>query len=174
MAVEARSQTTRPLGRRALCLATTLLLALVLGVAACSDDDDNGGDGDSCNTESLPLSDDADGPVLTDLVLECQGGAFLNLFATITDAQGTPDLEDVVQRLIVYGQDDCKGAVEFELMDDVSGSGVEESFGIVIERAGHEALFDQICASQEWPVEIHLYDNSAHHTFGRAMARVRD
>ncbi|HEX7880011.1 MAG TPA: hypothetical protein VF720_11410 [Candidatus Eisenbacteria bacterium] len=161
--------------RRFTALLAVLGLALVVvATSSCGDDEDDDDGGSRCGTEALPISDHADGPVLTDVALECQGGNFLNLFATVTDPQGSADLEDVDQRLVVYGQSDCKGDVEFEVMDDISESGGEESFGIVITRTGHEALFDQICAAPEWPVEIHLYDKSGHHTFGKAMARVID
>jgi len=159
----------RRVGRTPLLAAACL--ALVLGAAACGDDEDNSDNVAKCGTEALPVFDDPNGPYLTDVALQCQEEN-LNLLVTITDAQGSVDLENVTQSLIVYGQADCEGDVGFEVSGGVSASGEPVSFGLVISRASHEALFEEICGAEEWPVEVHLYDNSGHHTFGKAMARL--
>jgi len=151
-----------------------VLLAAAVIASGCSDDDDDDDDGnDSCNTEALPVMDHADGPVLTDIVLECQSGQYLNILATITDPQGSANLDQVNQRIVMYGRPDCEGTLQYEVTDDVS-SGQEESFGIVLERDTNPALFDSICAAPNWPVEVHLMDIDAHHTLGIVLARVID
>ncbi|TPW16640.1 MAG: hypothetical protein FD129_689 [bacterium] len=150
-----------------------ILLAVTLAVSACSDDDGDDPSANACNTENLPLTDDADGPVLTEVTLECQG-ANINVLATITDPQGDDDLLQVIQRIIVHGRSDCEGDLAYEVVDDVAGSGLEESFGIALDRATNAALFDQICSVTEWPVQVQLYDASGNVTTGRVMARVTD
>jgi len=149
-----------------------IVLATIIVVTGCSDDDGDDG-GNSCNTESLPLIDNAAGPVLTEVILECQGDN-LNVLATITDPQGNADLLGVIQTIAVFGRNDCEGGPNFEVMDDLAGSGLEESFGIVLTRGANTELFDQICGLTEWPVEVNLHDASGHETSGRVMARVRD
>ena len=148
-----------------------IVLATTMVETGCSDDD-NDDVGDSCSTESLPLIDGAAGPVLTEVILECQGDN-LNVLATLTDPEGDADLLGVIQTITLFGREDCEGDPNFEVMDDVAGSGLEESFGIVLTRGANTELFDQICGLTEWPVEVNLHDASGHQTFGRVMARVR-
>ena len=53
-----------------------------------------------------------------------------------------------------------------ELIDDVSGSGVEGSFGTVVERETEPDLHGAICGCSHWPVSFRLRDKSGNEMSG--------
>ena len=125
---------------------------------------------DGCTTRDLPFTDSADAPTLTDVALECQSSDLVAL-ATATDPQGTDNLLNVLQTIGVYPNEDCTGTL-LTIQDDLVGSGVEETFGTVVDAADHPDLFDQICGCNRWPVEVLFSDADGNTTRGRVAARV--
>ena len=124
----------------------------------------------SCGLD-LPLRATPPAPVLTAIRLECQEGRYLNLMATVTDPQGDADLRDVPQVFQVFDGPDCARA-RWTVTDDVAGSGLDESFGVVFERDTAPTVFDAICASERWPVRAQLRDASGSRTEGLVSAVV--
>jgi len=154
------------------------LFALALSLISC-DDDGISGDGNgsgascydgACATRDIPFSDAIDAPTLTDVTLECQSLSIVVL-ATATDPQGSSNLQDVIQTIGVFPNVECQGA-QIIVQDDFAGSGVEESFGDAFLAAANQALYDQICACDSWPVQVQLEDADGNVTSGRVVARV--
>ncbi|HEX6134421.1 MAG TPA: hypothetical protein VFZ24_10670 [Longimicrobiales bacterium] len=126
---------------------------------------------DRCEAVALPLSGSADAPVVTDVGLEVQTGIIVAL-ATATDPQGSANLSNVIQRLGVFPDPPSCRESPLILQDDLAGSGVEESFGTVVDAAANPALFNAIAAAQEWPVDVDFADADGNRTTGRVRARV--
>jgi hypothetical protein len=158
-------------------LCTLLIFA---SLAACDDDTvTDQGTGNpidcyegGCVTDDLPFSQSADAPTLTEIKLECQSGSIVVL-ATVTDPQGTPNLLGITQTIGVFPDKDC-GDAAIEVEDDLAGSGLEESFGDVVLVTENQALYDQICACESWPVEVTFEDGNGNVTAGRVVATVTD
>jgi hypothetical protein len=121
-------------------------------------------------TVALPLTGAAAGPTVTDVGLEAQASGIV-VIATATDPQGTADLQDVVQVISVYPDSECAGS-PIAIQDDLSGSGVEETFGTVVEVSASPALYEAIANAERWPVEVDFGDRDDNRTAGRVMARV--
>ncbi len=147
-----------------------LLLQWMIFAGGCDDNEGPKVLDTNCNLEQLPLSGEAGAPTLTVAVLECQG-AYINLLATAVDPQGDADLQNIQQTIGVFLEPDCKSLPK-ELVDNLVGSGVEESFGIVFEESTDPDIFAAICASTHWPIEAHLTDAPGHVTVGRVLATV--
>lgn len=155
-------------------------ILLVLLLAACGDDsvtDEGAGQPadcyeGGCTTNELPFGQSADAPTLTEIILECQPGSIVVL-ATVTDAQGTPNLLGISQTIGVFPDRDCLTA-PITVEDDLAGSGLEESFGDAVLAHENQALYDQICACDTWPVEVEFRDGDDNVTEGRVIATVRD
>lgn len=107
--------------------------------------------------EALPLEGQANGPTVTDVVLEDQGGTRIVLHVTATDPQGTVDLIDVNQTVRVFRNTRCEGD-PILLQDDLAGSGIEETFGTVTDVTMDPALHAEIAGSPTWPVEVSFRD----------------
>ena len=155
-------------------LGAITLPLVTLAFAACSSDPEPGSTANteiSCEVASLPLASNADGPTVERLTLLCETGGQLVPELVIVDPQGDADLQDVVQTLGVYAAKDCAGDV-FEIEDDVSESGQPEWFGTVVDRADEPALYDTICASSSWPVELQVRDASGNEVNGVVEAVV--
>ena len=150
--------------RRSICLGLSVLM-----LAACSSDPIR--PDDECNRVALPLSGSGDGPVVTDVALEVQEGEGIVVVATATDPQGTENLRDVVQSIGVFPDAGCEGA-PIVVSDDLSGSGIEETFGTAVDASGNPALFAAIAAATHWPVEVQFADADGNRTVGRVSARV--
>jgi hypothetical protein len=145
-------------------------LALTLVVAAaCSDDPP--APGTLCDTVTLPLSATADGPVIVDVGLEVQTTGIVAL-ATATDPQGSENLNSVLQIIGVFPSADCAGT-PITIQDDLVGSGIEETFGTVVDASGSPALYDAIAAASRWPVSVDFQDRDGNHTTGRVLAEIR-
>ncbi len=153
---------TPQLGR--LLLSSPVLWALV----SCSD---NGGTDvvDQCEVVELPASGAANAPVVTDVALEVQNGDGIIALATATDPQGDDNLRDVPQTLGVFPDKLCEGA-PIVLLDDLVGSGIEESFGIVVPIT--HPLYAAIGAEESWPVAIDFKDADGNLTSIRVQARI--
>jgi hypothetical protein len=146
-----------------------LLAALSLGLAACGDDS-SGLDADECRVVDLPLSGDADGPLVTDVAIELQEeGDGVVVLATATDPQGSRDLRDVPQIIRVFQDPRCERS-PIVMQDDLAGSGMEESFGSAAPWGSE--LYNAIAAMESWPVEVDFRDNDGNATQGRVLARV--
>lgn len=145
-------------------------VVMVLGVLACGDDPT--GVVDQCMLESLPLQGTAESPIVTSVVLEAQEGTGIVVHATASDPQGDADLEDVVQTVRVFRNTVCDGT-PIAIQDDLVGSGVEESFGTVVDAATEPALYQAIAGSATWPVEVTFQDAGGHTSAGRVSALVR-
>jgi hypothetical protein len=147
-----------------------MILGVCIGAAAC------GGDGvqpedDRCNLQSLPLSGADDGPVLVDVGLEIQAGEGVIIVATATDPQGSENLRDVLQSVGVYPDEGCRGTPR-TLLDDLVGSGVEETFGTAVDADTDAALVATIAAALSWPVQVDFVDLDGHRTQGDLLARI--
>ncbi|MEX1181805.1 MAG: hypothetical protein WEF86_01120 [Gemmatimonadota bacterium] len=141
------------------------LLFAAAAIAAC--------DGDpvapmECETVSLPLSQSADGPVVTHVGLEVEEFGVV-LVATATDPQGGDNLRDVVQRIGVYPDPACDGT-PITLSDDLVDAGVEETFGTVA--SAQQELYDDIAVRTQWPVHVEFRDADGNITSGRVLAQV--
>ncbi len=149
--------------------------AVVLGVApGCSDDDDDNPNvpTDECGAVALPVSANANAPVVTDVALEVQSSVIV-LHCTVTDPQGTVDLQNIDQTIGVFQDQDC-GSTTIDLVDDISESGTEETFGTVVELATNPDLYNAIAAATTWPVQLHIVDAGGNATHARVRARVFD
>ena len=123
-----------------------------------------------CETQPLPLSQSADGPVVVDVGLEVEEVGII-LVATATDPQGGDNLRDVVQRIDVFQNVTCDGPV-IPIDDDLVDSGVEETFGAVISAQGARPLYNDVAGRTEWPVRVEFRDIDGNVTAGRVLARV--
>lgn len=144
-------------------LAVLLLPALV----ACDDDPT---ELQGCMLSDLPLQGSAAAPRVVDVALEAQPSGIV-ILATATDPQGTEDLLGVLQAVGVYPDPGCQEA-PLVMRDDLAGSGVEESFGMVVDAAASPALYAAIAAADEWPVQLDFRDASGNRTTGIILARV--
>ncbi len=142
---------------------------LFFSILSCGDDAGTAGP-DSCEVVDLPLTGEADAPVLVDLALEAQVGEGIVVLATATDPQGDEDIRDVPQTIRVFQDARCE-ASPIVLQDDLAGSGVEESFGVAVP-ATNKSLFATIAAAESWPVEVEFRDIDENLTSGRVSARV--
>lgn len=146
-----------------------LVLPLIAALASACDGDPEGVD-DRCMTGSLPLTGASAGPTITDVGLEVQATGIV-VVVTATDPQGSDDLLDIVQSVSVFPDADCSGS-PITIRDDLAGSGVEETFGTVVEASDSPALYESIANADGWPVELDFMDRSANRTTGRVMARI--
>lgn len=147
------------------------LIALLIPLAGFTGCDDGPGDpGNDCNADTLPLSASADAPTIVAVRLEVEANGILFL-VTATDPQGTSNLLDVVQSVGIFPDRLCEGTPVVRT-DDLAGSGVEESFGIVVDPAVDLALYGAIAAASSWPVEVDFEDGDGNRTFGRVFAIV--
>lgn len=121
--------------------------------------------------QALPLRGAPDGPTVTSVVLEVQEGEGIVVLATATDPGGSADLQDVIQTVRVFRSEDCEGT-SVTVRDDLSGSGVEESFGTAVDASTDATLFERIAAAGSWPVEVEFRDVDANTTSGRVAAAV--
>lgn len=144
------------------------VISLALLGAACTEDP--AGIDDRCMATMLPLTGPANGPTVTDVGLEIQELGIVVL-ATATDPQGSANLEDVVQAVGVFRDKQCTGS-PIVVQDDLVGSGIEETFGTVVEAAADPVLYEAIATAQRWPVEVDFQDRDSNRTAGRVMARV--
>lgn len=145
-----------------------LLLLTSPAIAGCGGDSTE--PGNPCETASLPLHGAAQGPVVVDVGLEIQAGGIV-LVATATDPQGTANFGSLLQSAGVFVDLRCEGS-PLVIEDDLAGSGVEETFGTVVDQAGNPALYGAIAATASWPVTVDFQDIDGHHTIGRVMAAV--
>ena len=146
-----------------------LLILACIGFAACGTDGVTI-DEDPCMTLTLPLSGGPAAPVITDVGLEIQTSDIV-IVATATDPQGSENLRDVLQSVGVYPDSECEGA-PITLRDDLVASGVEETFGTVVDTSDNPALFAAIAAASFWPVEVDFMDLDGNRTAGRLRARI--
>jgi hypothetical protein len=154
------------------------IVVLAIGLSSCDEDtvtNDGGGIpsgcyDSGCTTSDLPLVGATDAPVITDVALECQAQSLVVL-ATATDPQGTPNLLNILQEVGVFPDVDCQGA-PIIVQDDLAGSGLEESFGDAFLATANQALYDQICACNSWPVNVRFLDANGNINSGRVLARV--
>ena len=156
-----------------------LILALSILPACDEDTATNQGNGQpdpcydgGCTTSELPFGQSADAPTLTDISLECQSNSIVVL-ATVTDAQGTPNLLGINQTIGVFPDRDCQ-TTPIEVEDDLAGSGLEESFGDAVTTSENQPLYDLICGCETWPVEVDFRDGDGNTTTGRVVATVTD
>ena len=154
----------KPAARAVLCLSL-----LIAAATACGDDPVR--PDDACDTIALPLSGDADGPVITDVALEVQPGSGIVAIATATDPGGDDNLRDVLQSIGVFPDVRCEGQ-PIVIQDDLAGSGVEETFGTVVDGAANPSLCAAIAAATTWPVAVEFRDVDGNRTTGRVRARV--
>lgn len=144
--------------------------ALLVALAACGDS--TGPDpGDPCMIQPLPLSAAPQGPVVVDVGLELQPGEGVIIVATATDPQGSENLFGVLQTVGVFPDLACEG-VPIVLLDDLAGSGVEETFGTAVSSGDNPDLYAAIAARSEWPVYVSFTDKNGNKTEGNTMARV--
>ncbi len=142
---------------------------LFLAIASCSDNAGAAGD-DSCQAEGLPLMGNPDAPVVTDVALEPQAGEGIVVLATVTDPQGSDNMENVFQTIRVFQDARCQGS-PIVIQDELSCSGCEQSFGTAVPATNH-ALFSAIAAAESWPVAVDFRDIDDNSTSGRVLARV--
>lgn len=145
------------------------LLVTVAFVAACGDDETTG-PAASCQTVSLPVSGSAAAPVITDVGLEVQPSGIV-VVATVTDPQGTSNLLGVEQSIGVFPDAGCGGS-PIDVRDDIAESGIEETFGTVVDAAVNPDLYGAISAAQAWPVEVDISDLDGNRTNARVLARI--
>ena len=106
-----------------------------------------------------------------DVGLEVQSSGIV-VVATATDAQGSANLDSVLQTVGVYPNASCEGT-PIPIQDDLVGSGVEETFGTVVEASVNPALYNAIAAATQWPVSVDFQDIDGNHTTGLVLAEVR-
>jgi len=124
-----------------------------------------------CGTVALPLSGAVAGPVVVDVGLEVQSTGIVAV-ATATDPQGSANLASVSQIIGVFPDASCAGT-PITIQDDLVGSGVEETFGTVVDASANPALYNAIAAASQWPVTVDFQDRDGNHTVGRVLAEVR-
>jgi hypothetical protein len=146
-------------------LAWVAALLLIAAGTGCDDEP-----ADPCGTIALPLSGGTNTPVVTDVGLEVQGSGIV-IVATVTDPQGDSDLLHIPQSIGIFPDDRCSGT-PILLQDDIAYSGVEETFGTVVEASENRALYDAIAASDGWPAVVDVVDAGGHRTTGRVRARI--
>ncbi|HEX2165738.1 MAG TPA: hypothetical protein VHG09_00750 [Longimicrobiales bacterium] len=145
------------------------LLVTVAFVAACGDDEATA-PAARCQTVSLPVSGSAAAPVITDVGLEVQPSGIV-VVATVTDPQGTSNLLGVEQSIGVFSDALCGGS-PIDVRDDIAESGIEETFGTVVDAAVNPDLHGAISAAQAWPVEVDMSDLDGNRTNARVLARI--
>jgi hypothetical protein len=145
-------------------LSTMLLVTLV----GCSDNTALSGN-DTCDAVDFPLTGEANAPVVTDVALEVQAGEGIIALATASDPQGSENIQQVPQILRVFQDTRCD-ASPIVVQDDLAYSGVEESFGTVVQ--ANQALFTTISQADSWPVAVEFRDIDENITSGRVLARV--
>ena len=139
---------------------------VVVMTAACGDDPP--APGALCGTVPLPLSAAAAGPVVIDVGLEVQSTGIVAV-ATATDPQGSANLADAFG---VFPDANCAGTA-ITIQDDLVGSGIEETFGTVVDESVSRPLYNAIAAADQWPVSVDFQDLDGNHTTGRVLAQVR-
>lgn len=142
---------------------------LFSSVVSCSDSADSAGN-DSCQLVDLPLTGESNAPVVTDVALEPQPGEGIVVLATAADPQGSEDLRDVPQIIRVFQDARCETS-PIVVQDDLTASGVEESFGIAVP-ATNQALFNAIAEAESWPVEVEFRDIDDNSTSARVLATI--
>lgn len=148
--------------------ATTLLFIATL--AACGGGTDPAEE-DLCMIQSLPFSGGPDAPAVTDIGLELQPTEGAVVVATVSDAQGGSNLEDVIQSVGVFPDARCEGT-PLVVHDDFIDVGVEETFGTAVDIDEHPDIYSAIDASLRWPVEVDFVDLDGNRTKGRLSARL--
>ena len=148
---------------------TTTLLVLAT-LAACGGGTDPTEE-DLCMVQSLPFSGGADAPTVTDIGLELQPTEGVVVVATVSDAQGGINLEDVIQSVGVFPDARCEGA-PLVVRDDFVDVGVEETFGTAVSIEDRPDVYAAIEASLRWPVEVNFVDLDGNRTKGRLSARL--
>jgi hypothetical protein len=106
---------------------------------------------------------------VTDVSIELQRSDGVIVLATVTDPQGSDNLEDVPQIIKVFQDAGCQES-PIVLQDDIAGSGMEESFGMAAPRSS--PLYANISGAESWPVELDFRDLDGNTTSGRVLARV--
>lgn len=148
----------------------TGLIALMMGgLLGCGEDSTP--PAEECVLDPLPLEGQVDGPTVTDVALEDQGGQRIVLHVTASDPQGSADLVDVIQTVGVFRNARCEGT-PILLQDDLAGSGIEESFGTVVDVTTDADLYSAIAGAETWPVELNVRDAGGNAVSGRVAARV--
>lgn len=142
---------------------------LSISVVACGDKPVTAVD-DACRTVALPLRGNANAPTVTDVGLEVQTSGIV-VVATVSDAQGSESMRDVLQAIGVFPDSRCEGTA-IVLRDDLAYSGVEETFGTAVDASGDPALYNAIAAAVTWPVEVDFADIDGNRTTGRVRARI--
>jgi hypothetical protein len=136
-------------------------------LAGC--DGDSSGPSQDCGAATLPWGASALAPRITDIALEAQpSGIIVLVTATDTEPAG---LAGVQQSLGVYRDAACT-TTPIIVVDDLAGSGVEESFGTAVDAATDATLYATISAAAQWPVVVDFSDADGNRTTGRVMARV--
>lgn len=147
--------------------AVLLLLTLVV-FTACEGEPT--GPENICNAVALPLSGSATAPSIVAIGLEVQASGII-VVATATDPQGTDNLLDVLQSVGVFPDAGCNGT-PIVVRDNLSGSGVEETFGTAVDATVDAALYQDISSAQTWPVEVDFQDRDGNRTMGRVLAPI--
>ena len=147
-----------------------LALALMMTIG-CGDDDDPTGPHNSCSAAALPLSGSSNAPIVVDVGLEVQPSGIV-VVATATDPQGSANIDIELQTVGVFPNASCDGT-PITIQDDLVGSGVEETFGTVVEASVNPALYNAIAAATQWPVSVDFQDIDGNHTTGLVLAEVR-
>lgn len=143
------------------------LAALPLVLAACGDDPAGS---TSCDPVMLPFSGGTNAPRVTHVGLEVQESGIV-LVATATDPQGTANLLTVQQSMGVYRDAECR-TTPIMLEDDLSESGVEETFGTAVDAAQNATLYNTIAAAATWPVLIDFKDIDGNRSAAVVRAQV--
>lgn len=143
--------------------------AIMLAVAAACDGTTTETRND-CDTVPLPVSGSAAAPEVVAVGLEVQPSGIVAV-ATATDPQGTANLLDVIQSVGVFPDPACLG-MPIVIQDDLAGSGVEETFGTVVDAVISPTLYNAIAASSAWPVAVDFRDRDDNRTTARVMAAV--
>ena len=146
------------------------LIALSIGATACVDDGVQP-PASECTLRALPFTDAPNGPLILDVGLEIQVGEGIIVVATASDPQGSDNLDDVLQSVGVYPDDGCRGT-PLTLLDDLVGSGVEETFGTAVPVDTYPTLVAEITAALSWPVHVDFRDLDGHRTRGDVLARI--
>jgi len=148
---------------------TGVVALIVGGLLSCSEDSTPSAA--ECVLDPLPLEGQVNAPTVTDVGLEDQGGEFIVLHVTASDPQGSADLIDVNQTVGVFRNTRCEGT-PILLQDELAGSGIEESFGTVVDVTTDPELYSAIARAETWPVELNFRDIGGNAVSGRVAARV--
>ncbi len=149
--------------------ATPVPALLLVALLGCGDGDP-AAPANTCDLETLPLSGNANAPVVLDVGLEVQSSGIV-VVATASDPQGFENLRDVVQSIGVFPDARCAGTPGV-VQDDLAATNVEETFGTAIDAGDDPDIHATIAAAISWPVEVDFRDADGNRTTGRVNARV--